>query len=324
MRQLLITASAMALMAACANGVGGINDDGRDETNDGGAGPSAGVGSNGAGNSGSTATGPSGAGGATPSGSSGSSGSGGDPATTSSASTTSSTTSGMMNTCLHDTCTEGAALTVGCGDPCVDVVCAADSYCCTSGWDSICVDEAVQLCGAMCAGGGAVSPGDLVITEIMNNPAVVSDASGEWFEIYNDAPYAIDLQGLTLQHQASPPQTETIGSSVVIAPGGYAVLGINANSSTNGNVTVNHQYSSAVNLSNTSDYIAILDGATLIDEVSYSSMSGLNPNGKSRNLDPLYQNAFDNDTDAHFCQATSTMASGVDLGTPGASNDTCP
>ena len=43
--------------------------------------------------------------------------------------------------------------------------------------------------------------GDLVVTEIMNNPAVVTDNVGEWFEIYNNSGREINLNGLEIGRQ---------------------------------------------------------------------------------------------------------------------------
>ena len=46
--------------------------------------------------------------------------------------------------------------TAGCEDAgCEATVCAADAFCCDSEWDQICADEAADMCGAMCGGGGA-------------------------------------------------------------------------------------------------------------------------------------------------------------------------
>ncbi len=53
------------------------------------------------------------------------------------------------NLCAHDLCSAGEALPTGC-DPCVDQVCATDSYCCLGAWDSICVSEAESICGLSC------------------------------------------------------------------------------------------------------------------------------------------------------------------------------
>ena len=40
--------------------------------------------------------------------------------------------------------------------------------------------------------------GDLVITEVMQNPAAVSDSVGEWFELYNASTAPIDLRGMAV------------------------------------------------------------------------------------------------------------------------------
>jgi hypothetical protein len=68
--------------------------------------------------------------------------------------------------CEHDVCEPGPALVPGCNE-CVTTVCAADDFCCTVFWDRVCVDEAEELCGAVCDGcahdlcavGEAVEPG---------------------------------------------------------------------------------------------------------------------------------------------------------------------
>jgi len=56
---------------------------------------------------------------------------------------------GGGSTCEHDKCAAGLKLTSEC-DPCVTSVCAADSYCCSTGWDSRCVGEVVSICGLTC------------------------------------------------------------------------------------------------------------------------------------------------------------------------------
>ncbi len=53
------------------------------------------------------------------------------------------------NTCAHALCTAGGNLTSGC-DPCVTQICAVDSYCCSTAWDSICVGEVGSVCGNSC------------------------------------------------------------------------------------------------------------------------------------------------------------------------------
>jgi lamin tail-like protein len=269
----------------------------------------------------STGPGPGSGGGAT-------AGQGGDPVGAGGSGQTTGSTGGSMNNCAHDVCTPGASLMLGCGDPCVDNVCSQDSYCCDTEWDDVCVGEADQFCGTMCLGmgGGTVQPGDLVITEIMNNPAAVADPTGEWFEVYNVAAYPLDLQGLVIRHQVNDPNAvHTIAQSVVVQPGAFAVLAYSADPSVNGGVTADYAYGASVSLNNTADMLALEDAnAGIIDEVYYDEMSGLDPNGKSRSLDPAFMNDLDNDDDTFFCEAVSAIPGGTDLGTPGAMNDSCP
>jgi hypothetical protein len=56
--------------------------------------------------------------------------------------------SGGGGTCAHSPCAEGAALAMGC-DPCVVIICGLDDFCCTQGWDDVCVSDAAALCGCM-------------------------------------------------------------------------------------------------------------------------------------------------------------------------------
>src|SRR5262249_8473584 len=44
------------------------------------------------------------------------------------------------STCSHDMCATGTKLTASC-DPCVMQICASDSFCCSSSWNSQCVGE---------------------------------------------------------------------------------------------------------------------------------------------------------------------------------------
>ncbi len=117
-------------------------------------------------------------------------------------------------------------------------------------------------------GGSTAQPGDIVITEIMQNPNAVYDSDGEWFEIYNNSDHDIDLNGWIIKDLDS--DSHTISSSVIITPGEYIVLGRNADKATNGGVDVAYQYSN-FNLANGADEIQILlpDGTTEIDRVQY-------------------------------------------------------
>ncbi|MFO0756616.1 MAG: trypsin-like serine protease [Byssovorax sp.] len=60
--------------------------------------------------------------------------------------------------CAHATCSTGGKLASAC-DPCVQTICAADSFCCNNSWDGQCVSEVSSLCGSnACTAGGGGSP----------------------------------------------------------------------------------------------------------------------------------------------------------------------
>ncbi len=68
------------------------------------------------------------------------------------------------SSCFNETDCCFANGTPGCEDPVVQAcVCALDSFCCTTSWDSQCAGEAVNDCGALCddCGNGAIDAGEV-------------------------------------------------------------------------------------------------------------------------------------------------------------------
>ncbi len=80
-------------------------------------------------------------------------------------------------------------------------------------------------------------PGDVVINEIMQNPAAVLDSAGEWFELFNASAAAIDLNGWTIRDDGSDSHRIQNGGPLWLPAGGYLVLGNNATFATNGGVS---------------------------------------------------------------------------------------
>ena len=250
---------------------------------------------------------------------------------------------GGGSACAHDVCVVGVSLDPSCS-ACVGSLCTDDPFCCdpAESWDETCVSEAPMYCGVDCGGtggaggggtgggggGGNIQAGDLVITEFMNNPAFVTDANGEWFEVFNATNADIDMVGLNIRHNPDPTVApHTIASSVVVPAGGYAVLGNNADASTNGGISVAYEYPSTVSLGNSNPDVLKIETAdavpVIIDETSWDP-AVLNANGASHNLDPNFLTAFDNDDDTNFCLATTAISNtNTDKGTPGADNDPC-
>jgi DNA/RNA endonuclease G (NUC1)/PKD repeat protein len=116
----------------------------------------------------------------------------------------------------------------------------------------------------------------IVITELMPDPTKVADASGEWFEVFNAGASTVDLNGWRITSGPTGSEQHMITGSLPIAPGGYLVFGNNANSATNGGLTVNYSYGTALTLNNSNtDWLTLkLPDGRLVDTVSYSTRSG--------------------------------------------------
>ncbi len=152
----------------------------------------------------------------------------------------------------------------------------------------------------------------------MANPAVISDADGEWIELFNPTALPIDINGWTLTDDATNAHTISNGTPLEVPAGGYLILGNNIDSGTNGNVNVAYQYSN-FSLVNSGDQVVLSCSGEEVDRVSYSSSAA----GLSTSLDPDLLNAFDNDLEANWCFSTS-MYDVNNTGTPGSANDVCP
>jgi len=189
-----------------------------------------------------------------------------------------------------------------------------------SGDEDISIDE-ILVTGE--AASTEPQPGDIVITEIMQNPDAVGDSNGEWFEVYNSTSSDIDLNGWWIEDNGS--DFHVINTSVIVSAGGYAVLGNNANMATNGGVMVDYSYGSGWFLANGDDEVVIVaPNETEIDRVEYDGGPNFpDPEGASMSLNPDNLNATDNDDGSNWCVSTSVYGDG-DLGTPGAANDACP
>jgi len=204
----------------------------------------------------------------------------------------------------------------------------------------ICSDaDAACVSGECITATAPTQVGELVITEVMVNPSFVSDASGEWFEVYNTTAHPILLDDVKLEDNRESPISVGQGPHV-IPPGGYMVFGTNIDQSTNGGIPVDIAYASSdIQLSNRGDYIRLTidktDGENtvnlVIDEVRFGDTLPV-PNGASLSLDPsvLAQDVVDqawqaNDDPANWCDGT--IPTGVDissdLGTPGRPNPPC-
>ena len=177
---------------------------------------------------------------------------------------------------------------------------------------------AVALLGAAPA---LAADGDIVITEIMQNPAVLSDAVGEWFEIHNTGPDPVDIEGWTIRDDGVDSHVIASGGPLVVPAGGYAVLGADAAAMALEGVTLLYDYSGVL-LANGDDEVILENAAAVeIDRVAYDGGPlWPDPNGASMMWDEA---SADNNVGANWAVSTAPFGSG-DLGTPGAPNGGVP
>lgn len=169
---------------------------------------------------------------------------------------------------------------------------------------------------------GPILYGDLLITEIMYNPAAVSDTEGEWLEIYNASSQSIDLfevvikKGTEVQH--------IINEHVILNAGGHLAVARNINATS----VAGYIYGSSLSLTNTGDDIRLAnygdDGTngSEICSVNYGSTGFPDANGTSLNLDPGAYDVEMAKSGINWCLSSSLYDTG-DLGTPGNINDPC-
>lgn len=157
----------------------------------------------------------------------------------------------------------------------------------------------------------------IVITEIMPNPAAVSDSYGEWFEIHNTTDSTIDLEGWILKDEGTDNHPITNDAmSVLVAPGEYFVFARNADSTVNGGLVADYEFNGFL-LSNSEDEIILLDPTgAIVDEVHYTN--GWNfGSGVSMEIHGANVN---NNVGDNWYEATLAYGDG-DLGTPGTNYD---
>ncbi len=168
--------------------------------------------------------------------------------------------------------------------------------------------------------------GDLVITEVMPNPAAVDDAQGEYFEVH--VTRAVDLNELVMgRDPADGYDTQLSGFNQCLRyePGSYVVFGRNPLADENGGLPVfDFEFSFSLVNSNGMLYLANYDPETetetILDQVSWASSSS----GVSINLDPGAFDPTGNDNPDSWCDTELASYGLGDLGTPGAENETCP
>ena len=178
------------------------------------------------------------------------------------------------------------------------------------------------------AAGGTANAGDIIITEVMQNPSFVFDSNGEYFELYNTTGADIDIAGWTVADNDFDSFIINSCDPVIVPAGGYVTLGNNGDTAANGGIDHAYVYGGDMFLSNGADEVVVTDGAgTEIDRVEYDGGTVWpDPNGSSMSLDVNFLNSVDNDNGANWSVFDCAIGGdpfNTDDGTPGAVNDVC-
>ena len=166
----------------------------------------------------------------------------------------------------------------------------------------------------------------LVINEMLVNPGgTISDASGEWIELYNAGSLKVDLQNLVIADSAAAGRRayHLISSSVVVQPGAYVTLGRTTNTTNNGGVPIDYVYtmSGFPNSLGAFKIARVYGTDTLtVDRTQYASAAVSAQNGVSRELkNPLLDNSNMDGSNWGDASVTAVYGPGG-RGTPKAQN----
>ncbi|HEX8109137.1 MAG TPA: lamin tail domain-containing protein, partial [Kofleriaceae bacterium] len=142
----------------------------------------------------------------------------------------------------------------------------------------------------MCDDGGRIRaivpprPGELVISEILANPANVAgqtDATREWFEVASTGAAAFDLNELGVGRIGAAGAQVLSARCIPVAPHGFAVFARSADPALDGMLPVVHA-TFKLGLVDSNGDLQIAQGATVLDAVRWTSVTP----GVARQLDP--------------------------------------
>ena len=174
--------------------------------------------------------------------------------------------------------------------------------------------------GTPTPGVASVEPGDVIVNEMMINPAAVPSSRGQWFELYNRTSQAIDLSGWTISDDATDLHVISTDSHLWLPAESYLVFGANADPASNGRLNVDYVYYRDFTLFIDGDQVVLSDArGQEIDRVAYDgTWPGLSPPGASM---ALLAPDVDNSRASNWHASFQAWRNGAgDFGSPGYAN----
>ena len=166
---------------------------------------------------------------------------------------------------------------------------------------------------------GVLPANALIITEIMKDPALVGDTLGEWFEVYNNTAYDMNLVGLEGTDNGT--NSFEIDVDVWVPPATHVVFARNGDPANNGGVDAAFVYTN-FQLDNSEDEVIITHAGVELDRVEYDDVNFPDPTGMTLSLDPSGYDTGTNNDGAYWCAGRDPYGAG-DLGTPNGMNPIC-
>ncbi|HET6765668.1 MAG TPA: lamin tail domain-containing protein [Longimicrobiaceae bacterium] len=172
----------------------------------------------------------------------------------------------------------------------------------------------------------------IVINELLANPGgTITDANGEWIELYNAGTLPVNLQGLFIADSAASGRRpyamiNDTTTSLVLQPGGYFTIGNTKNTTNNGGVPIDYAYGAMMAFANSLDAFKVArvygTDTLTVDRTQYASAAISAQNGISRELkNPALDNS--NMDGSNWADADVTAVYGPGgRGTPKAQNST--
>jgi len=164
--------------------------------------------------------------------------------------------------------------------------------------------------------------GDLIITEIMDDPDPTDDDDGEWFEIQNISTDPIEILNLDISDTGG--ESFVVEDAFILNANEILLFGASADSTRNDGIVPDYVFDTSIfHLGNDVDEVLLSFNGVLVDEVDYDS-DFPHQKGKSRSLDALGMSESRNDDAGYWCEGDGNYGLEGNQGTPGQSNDTCP
>jgi hypothetical protein len=168
----------------------------------------------------------------------------------------------------------------------------------------------------------APAAGELVVTEIMDDPDPTDDDTGEWFEVLNVSRDLLVVTGLEVSDTDG--ESFVVEGELLLDADGLLLFAASADTTENDGLTPDYVFDTGeFHLGNDTDEILLSVEGVLVDEVAYDA-DFPHEKGKSRSVDPIGMSATRNDDPDYWCKGDGDYGTDGNQGTPGAPNDDCP